>query len=159
MVKSAKEVIVEKVATIAKMERDKRFELLQKNGLVHSEYADKGAFRSNEFPFYDLTNSRFYRLVADAITEEEYIQLKNLDEKIALLKPKSAIEQNDHGSAALLIASAVFIYVAGFLFGVFAMVDMDLFTGLLVWIGAFVMGSFFLGMKEIIRLLLANRHR
>lgn len=158
MGKTAKDIINEKLALKTKLESDIRFEFLQKNGLVHREYAEAGAVRSAEYPIYDMTTNRFYRLVADMVSDEEYDLMKSLDQQITVLKPTPVMEPSDHGTSALLVASAVFVYVFGFLYGVFAIFDMSLITGLIAWIGAFVFGSLLLGMKEIIRLLISNRH-
>lgn len=53
MGKTAKDIINEKLALKTKLESDIRFEFLQKNGLVHREYAEAGAVRSAEYPILD----------------------------------------------------------------------------------------------------------
>ena len=134
-------------------------EFLISNGYCYEERSPRPE-ASNDYPFsgYDSNtgNYYYYKHVAVDCTDEEYEEMLNLTEK-------SSPRENVVAKAMFVIAIVVFAvgFVAGIASGMTApfngTVDYEelaiMCNIFVAWFDAFVAGSIFLGLSEIIKLL------
>ena len=151
-----------RVAAIINEKKEKEIKKYNKNKenfLLDLELYDKvyspDGQCTDEYPFYDWDEatgtSKFYKKVPIEVTDEEYEALK------ACSDPANS-ESSSNGVATTLTVIAWMIYIGGFIAGILAMNEaydnaFEIACG--VWFDAFVSGTIFLAIGEIIKQLFA----
>ena len=119
-------------------------------GLSEKEYSPSGNL-SDEYPEYDRETKSYYKLKAIAVTDEEF-------EKIKKYAGKKEDNVSSNGIATTLTTIAWITYIAGFSVGL-VMIEVLEWYILLIWLAAFLSGTVYLGLAEIIKLLTQIRDK
>ena len=118
-------------------------------GLYVREYSRNTSYTS-EYPDYawnaETQTRRYYRKVPIKVTDEEYEEI--------LKYSNTKVTEERNGVATALKGIAVIIYIIGFIVGIFFAAEVKEITLIIVyWLVAFVNGTIFLGLGEIVSLL------
>lgn len=146
-----------------KNEKEKRDSLLIELGLYTVEYAPEGA-DTRKYPKTEWNEEKHtyvnYRFIPYEITDEEYQELLKLQEQ------DEQSERDANPIAVLMIIVAITIFVGGLVLGIVFGKEtkpgrykeeteqvFSFWIALIYWASAFVGGSLFLGLAEIINRL------
>ena len=124
---------------------------LESIGLVGKEYTNSSEW-SNEYPFYDDEQEKYYREIPLQISDQQFEEIKKYEQICE-------IEEDSNGVASVLSGIAWLTYISGFILGIFFGSELGIegefawSEAAFWWTVAFVSGSMTLGFAEIIKLL------
>ena len=168
MEKTVQDVIDEKKETIIKKRAEiaerKKQALIEKTGLFRKEYSKDSKAYNDEYPYAEFSedSNRYYKKVSVPITDEEYEQLRDLDEQMREIdleikefnaKIDVSTSEGQSGYEIVLIIIAVLVFISGFITGCAWMYMGRGGYGVLIWIGSFASGFPFLAFAKMISLL------
>ena len=138
---------------IKKKELMERQQNLIEAGLYEKEYSKNDQY-SLEYPYSEdnsLGQTKYYKLVAINITDEEYEEVKKYVTCNKKVEKNSAI-------AVLLAIIGILLYVCGFIAGIvlgdeYGVYSFEFSVAFITWISSFIVGTVFLGFGKIISLL------
>ena len=143
----------EKVQEFLKQKKENEFQKYQETkreslitlGLYERIYSPNNK-KSREYPCQEIESGKYYKEVPFEVTDEEYEEIKKY-------LPQS---DGDNPIASILTVIAMVVYILGFIVGWYYGVDRwGEPSGLMIvyWIVAFILGTVYLGLAEIIKLL------
>ena len=156
MNEKVKEFLDAKKDAEKKKYEEKKKKILLELGLFEKVYSENEEY-SNDFPYseYDseISKNRWYKKEVIAISDEEYEEVKKYSEI-------QDSDNNKNSIATILRATAIIVYVVGFIAGIFIgdavaeySWEFSWGTAFIYWFVSFFSGTTILGFAEIIQLL------
>lgn len=139
---------------LAVQQQCQRSNFLMQEGLFTKEYAPDDTAPGYPFEEWDpaLGKLRRYRKEPLELTDQQWQELQQLYQQVHTPQPS----EKRSPIGRFLTGAAWGLYICGFLTGC-GFLFHNLTAAFLIWIAAFLWGTFFLGMAEIIRLLQAAK--
>lgn len=158
MHKMAENYICEKEKQIANQKQREKNDFLLREGLYTKTYSDKAEY-SPDYPYSEFDENtqqqRYYQKEPIEVTDEEYDELKKYSSA-----RKTTAEKSTNAISVFLLVVAIAVFAIGLIYGIIQAGniseysdDVAIFVALQTWVKAFFIGSLFLGISEIIKLL------